>query len=100
MDNLLGRVVGRRTGRKAQSRPRRIRDRQDSGAAADGIPPHQLGEARDTPSIGEDGGVQSRSAALGLHVRQAVGITSSRTDSAVTCFLEGTTLAGVVGRGH
>ena len=96
MDNLLGRVVGRRTGRGAQSRPRRVRDRQDSRTtAADGIAAYQLGEARDTLSISQDGGVQGCGVALGLDVWQAVVITSSRTDATIAALLEGAAVTGV-----
>lgn len=63
---------------------------------ADGIAAHQLGEPRHALSVGQDGGVQSCCVALGVHVGQAVGITSCRTDAAASCFLEGAVLARVL----
>jgi hypothetical protein len=69
----------------------------------EGVVPHQRGEARHSSGISQDGGVQSRSMALGLHVRQTVGIPRRWADAALAGFLQGasSTWMGVVGgRGH
>ncbi len=66
--------------------------RQDSGST-DGVVTHQRSEARQSLSISQDGGVQSRSVALGLDVRQTVGVPRHWTDAAVAGFLQGASRA-------
>lgn len=62
---------------------------------ADGIAAYQLGEAGDTLSISQDGGVQSRRVVFGCHVRQTVDLAGSRADATIAAFLEGAAVAGV-----
>jgi hypothetical protein len=69
----------------------------------EGVMTHQRGEARHSSDISQDGGVQSRSVALGFDVRQSVGIPRRWADAALAGFLQGAprTGMGVVRRwGH
>ena len=59
----LGELVDAESDDGAASRPRLIGRRQHSSAAY-GVTAYQLGEARDTSSISEDGGVQGLSVVL------------------------------------